>query len=282
MNFMMIKVRILNPWVKGWTMVNIMMSQQIWGYTMSETTQRMAQGPSLSSSGVMPTLPTATPMHRTFFSWNFTCWSTGRTGWWDMWLQTSVVISVVYLTLSYDILRIGERMWKVYVSNPPSPVGLSPTEIDSGDSRRHTSLNPAGGTWLRTSVTLVSRLSECCTRVGNLPACRARVILERSRKGEQWAKSGKEMQRASKSMLSYPFHQLEDGCFLFPRNHPFQVSSDFAWIYHAWHGYELGQVQRRINILRLCLVQTRAKQSRNLWDEHLRVRSDLLGLLKNS
>ena len=29
-------------------------------------------------------------------------------------------------------------------------------------------LKPA---WLLTSVTLVSRLSECCTRVGNLPAC---------------------------------------------------------------------------------------------------------------
>jgi len=26
----------------------------------------------LSSSGVIPTLPTATPMHRTFFNWNFT------------------------------------------------------------------------------------------------------------------------------------------------------------------------------------------------------------------
>ena len=172
-----------------------------------------------------------------------------------------------------------------YVSNPPSPLWVCPTEIDSGDSRRHTSLNPAGGTWLRTSVTLVSRLSECCTRVGNLPACRARVILERSRKGEQWAKRlakrCKEHQRACFRIISYPFHQLEDGCFLFPRNHPFHVSSDFAWIYHAWHRYELGQVQRRLNILRLCLVQTRAKQSRNLWDEHLPA-AFWLGLLKNS
>ena len=195
-------------------MVNIMMSQQIWGYTMSETTQRMAQ-PQLIRGH-------AHVAHRNAHAQDLLQLKLHLLIYWENRLMGYVAPNICSISVVYLTLRIGERMWKVYVSNPPSPVGLSPTEIDSGDSRRHTSLNPAGGTWLRTSVTLVSRLSECCTRVGNLPACRARVILERSQKGEQWARSGKEMQRASKSMLSYPFHQLEDGCFLFPRNHPFQ------------------------------------------------------------
>ena len=185
---MMIKVRILNPWVQGWTMVNIMMSQQIWGYTMSETTQRMAQ-PQLIRGH-------AHVAHRNAHAQDLLQLKLHLLIYWENRLMGYVAPNICSISVVYLTLRIGERMWKVYVSNPPSPVGLSPTEIDSGDSRRHTSLNPAGGTWLRTSVTLVSRLSECCTRVGNLPACRARVILERSQKGEQWARSGKEHQRA--------------------------------------------------------------------------------------
>lgn len=177
-------------------------------------------------------------------------------------------------------------VYGIRIRNPPSPVGLSPTEIHSGDSRRHTSLNPAGGTWLRTSVTLVSRLSECCTRVGNLPACRARVILERSRKGEQWAKRlakrCKEHQRAC-FRIHFINLKMAASCFLAINaiiRFKFQVILIESTTLDT--GMSLAKFKDVSTFSGFALFRPGPSNRGICGMSTSRLRSDLLGLLKNS